>query len=260
MEVDIPPRRPAMRLLSIVMVLAAAAGLSACGGSTRGAAASTTTSAGGDGSAVIVRVAGKVISKAQLDHWIPIEAILARDPLPQEPPPPGLVPDPPGYTACIAYLRANPFQTSAPTTKLTSAQLKHECQHHDQLIRQNTLQILISYIWSTTEAASLGIHVSDQEVQAEFAGYKHRQFGTEAKFQRYLAATGATVADELLHRRFDLTGIRMENKLLRLGLARAREFYREYPKRWAARTDCSPGYVIPECRQYKGKEAPEPSI
>lgn len=38
------------------------------------------------------------------------------------------------------------------------------------------------------------------------------------------------------------------------------EFVRAWRKRWIARTDCHAGYVVPNCRQYKGPIIPEAGI
>jgi hypothetical protein len=210
---------------------------------------------------VVARVAGQTISKATLAHWIPIEAVLSHYTLPQEPVPSGVVPDPPSYTACIAYLRATPPEALNAQAMPTTAQLKERCRAYDKAIRRHTLQILVSYAWTRAEAHAHGIDVTDREVQRRWVQLEPERFPTEAIFTRYLRYTGSTVGDQLFHLRFNLLSERLGHKLLAEGgLPRAKKFYSEFARRWAAKTDCSPGYVIPECKQYKGPEAPEASI
>ena len=33
-----------------------------------------------------------------------------------------------------------------------------------------------------------------------------------------------------------------------------------FPKKWIAKTSCSPGYVVPNCKEYKGPLPPDPRI
>jgi hypothetical protein len=54
---------------------------------------------------------------------------------------------------------------------------------------------------------------------------------------------------------------KLEYKIIgQIGIPRASKFYHEFPKRWAAQTNCSPEYIIPECKQYKGTQEPEAAI
>jgi foldase protein PrsA len=71
---------------------------------------------------------------------------------------------------------------------------------------------------------------------------------------------------------FEVTRIRFERErplaqvqaAIRRRLARPLQeqalagFVKQWRTRWTARTDCSPGYVVPECRQFRGSPAPSP--
>src|SRR5690242_12272776 len=97
-------------------------GLSACGGST--------------GSEVIARVDGVgTITKASLDHWTRVETILVHELIPSRPAPNGLTPDPPDYTACIAYQRTALRQAGEKATALTSVALKSKCSQKERELR-----------------------------------------------------------------------------------------------------------------------------
>ena len=241
------------RLTRCVSVLAAGViaivGMTACG------------NGGTVASGAAVEVAGQTVSKATLEHWIPVEAIISREPIPKQPVPEGEVPDPPHYTACIAYLKATTPQPTTGQAKPTTAQLKSQCQQHYEAVRRHMLEILISYAWTSAEATAQGITVSDHEVEQKFTQFKHEQYPTEAIFQKFLKYTGENLSDELLLVRFDMLSNRLEQKIIHQGgIAGATEFYREFPKRWAAKTSCNPGYVVPDCKQYKGSLPPEAQI
>jgi foldase protein PrsA len=210
----------------------------------------------------VVHVAGHSITKSTVDHWIPIEAIISREPIPRHPIPAGEVPDPPHFTACIAYLQKSaPRAANGAAPNSSGARLKNQCQKHFEAVRRHMIQILISYAWTSAEAASWGIKVSDAEVERKFAQFKHEQYPTEAIFQSFLKYTGENLSDELLLERFDILAGRLERKVIqRGGVAGATRFYREFPKIWAAKTNCSPGYVVPNCKQYKGPLSPEAQI
>lgn len=206
----------------------------------------------------IVSVAGQTVSKASLEHWIPIEAVIDHQSLPQAPVPKGEIPDPPRYAACIAYLAAHARTSTATQGAITKLALKGQCQARYRHVREHMLQILITYAWLRAEAAELNVHVSHRDVMQAFTRYKREVFKTDAAFRRYLRYTKSTLADELLIGQMDLLSTKIEQKVIaERGLSGARSYYHELPKRWAAKTDCSPAYVILNCKQYKGPHMPE---
>jgi foldase protein PrsA len=241
-----------IRCVCVVVGVFVVVGVVACGGTADG---------GGLSGGVIVRVGGRSVSRAALDHWVPIEAIISRVPDPQQPVARGLVPDPPAYTACVAFMRATPPRLGGAQAGSTVAQLKSACQKRYEDVRGHMLRILITYAWTNAEAALQGVSVSDSEMKQRFDRFKREQFPTEAMFQKFLRYTGESLADELWLTRFDLLSTKIEKKiLLKGGIAGATKYYKEFPKRWAAKTSCSPGYIIPNCKQYKGPQPPEAAI
>jgi hypothetical protein len=218
-------------------------------------------SCGGSGETV-AEVDGQKISKATLDHWVPIEAVISREVYPERPPPSGVIPDPPSYSACVGYtksIRASGVEAPDPSTQSLSP--KAECKQRYAALRKHMLQILITYQWLIAESAAQGVKVSDAEVRQNLERYEREQFGSKAKFRRFLKYTHQTVADELLVIRIDQLSTRLQKKILaERGKAGAIEYYKRFPEVWTAKTDCRAGYVIPECKQYRGPEAPEASI
>jgi hypothetical protein len=236
-------RNPLRRLPVLAAIILALTILTSCG--------NTSDPQG----ATVAEVDGETISKATLEHWTHIEAIIANENLPQTPPQPGRVPDPPHYTACITYLK-----TIQAPAKPTSTQLKTQCQEHYLAVRNHMLQILISYIWVKTEDNKLHIHTTPQEIQQTFNRFKHEQYPTETIYQNYLKATTATPTDELWIEQFDMLSGKLGHKLIKQGQPATTKFYTQFPTHWKTKTNCNPQYIIPECKQYKGPKPPEPSI
>lgn len=242
------------RVSRYILVLGAIAiavvSLTACGGDPPGKA--------------VVKVAGYPISKATLDHWIPIEAILIYELRPRKPVPRGVVPDPPNYTSCIAYLQSTPQKLVQSGPRPTTTQLKSQCRQRYQMLRQTVLSFLITTAWMIGEGADQGLKVTNEEIKQRFEQVKKVEFSTNTEFERHLALTGETVADQLFRSKVKLLTAKIEQKLVykkglttqqqRLALA---EFVHQFPKKWAARTSCRPGYVVPNCKQYKGSLPPE---
>jgi hypothetical protein len=217
-------------------------GLAGCGGTSE--------------SATIVSFAGHSISRSTLEHWIPIESIISRDLFPQQPPPAGVVPDPPRYKACITYEKATAAKAGGQSP--SAEQLARECRERYEQVRRHMLHLLIAYQWTAQEAQTEGVKVSEQELQQTYASDKREDFGTEAAFHKYLRATGETVADELKITLFNIETNKIFKKVIsEHGASGLSAFYHGLGRRLAAETSCSPGYVIPDCEQYKGSEAPE---
>ncbi len=218
------------------------------------------TACGSSSSAVVVQVGAHAITKATLNRWTAIEAILSYEFDPSGPVPKGVVPDPPSYTNCIAYLRKTPPALTKSATDPSSAQLKRQCEQKQELLEHHMLDILITYYWLSGEAASRGVKVTAAELKQTLA----RQFPSEAAFHRFLALTGETASDERLLLTKSLLDTKLQQSVMASkGLTSKQQqeealikFSEEFARRWTARTSCRPGYVVSECRQYKGPKTP----
>jgi hypothetical protein len=204
---------------------------------------------------VVARIDGHAITLPELGHWTEIEAVLAYETVPKKPVPAGVIPDPPSYAKCIAYLRTVEVLGQSPTRR-TPTQLKHQCEARREQLLRHVLDILITYYWLRGEAAERGLKVSPAEIEQ----VRTRIFPNEALYRRYLTLTGEAPADERLIIEKDL----LDTKLLRLTEAKSRPtttHQREqmliraatsFTSKWKARTSCSASYVVAECKQYKG--------
>jgi hypothetical protein len=90
-----------------------------------------------------------------------------------------------------------------------------------------------------------------------------QEFGGLAGFERDRNFIGETFADEMFRSTFKIYSEKMEAPFRTqngtLSTRRARIFaawVEAFPRRWAARTTCSPGYVVPNCREYRGPDTP----
>ena len=229
-------------MLVLCGALAVGASLASCGGATP------------DG-LTVVSVDGHSITKATLDHWTAIEAVLAYQLNPSAPVPRGVVPDPPAYVKCIAYLLTTPPTLLKTNSSETVAQLRGQCAERRTQLQRHVLDILITNYWLRGEADARGVAVAEGELREAI----DRQFPSEEAFRRFLRLTGETASDDM----FVVKGDLLTNKLRQLvtsaqgltseqqQLAYAR-FNDAFAKRWRAQTTCRQGYVVAECREYKG--------
>ena len=246
------------RVISALGVLTVAlVGLAACGGS--------------NSNEIVARVDGVgSISKATLDHWIPVEAVVLYEEEPKAAVPRGVIPDPPKYAACIAYLKTTRQKIGESGPRPTTVQLKGKCRQRYQQLKELTLNTLIGWDWTIGAGLALGMKVSDVEVKRRLEEVNKNLYPKKADFTNYLKLTGQTLADMLFRSRVQLYEGKLVQqrtvleKRLPSGLsARQRqsavaEFMAAMPpgKQWAAKTSCRKGYVVSACRQYRGSLPP----
>lgn len=243
-------------LLAIAFAIAAAGSQIGCGG----------------GDKPVAQVAGVgSISKAEVEHWMPIEARLLYREVPTRPTPAGVVPDPPTYVACISFLRSNPEKIGERTASMSADQLRVKCAHKQHELKVLTLNTLIAWDWTIGDGLAAGMKVSDAEVRHRVQSLKRVDL-VGVDFNKYLKYSGQTSSDMLLRAKVQLFEVKLNQKL--------REFTNRLPKgltehqqraalvsakvdpsslsprQWAAKTSCQPGYVTSACKQYKGTLAP----
>lgn len=232
----------------VTLTVAITTALTACASSHNTTIHNTASSSSGGtpGSEVIESFDGHTLTRATLEHWIPIEAIIGQNLYQSVPPPPGMVPDPPHYTACINYERA----VKPSATTLTTSYLKEACEKRLAHVREHMQQLLIDYQWMETEAERQHITITPQTLQ--------KAYNLNKQTPAYRNATGETIPDELKIITFELQGQALQQKTLHEhGIAALRIFMHQYPRQLAAQTNCNPQYITPECKQYTGPEPPE---
>jgi foldase protein PrsA len=138
----------------------------------------------------VVNVAGNPITTSSFNHWLYVYAVFQSS---QSPGAPVIIPDAPNFTHCISQLR----KIVPPTTKITDATLKSDCNNGYKQLRDMTLDNLIREYWYQAYAASKHVKVTDAEVNQVFQSAKKQQFQTEAQFLQYLSQSGQTLQDVL---------------------------------------------------------------
>jgi foldase protein PrsA len=226
-------------------------------------------SCGGSSSQVLVRVDGVgTVTRSSLQHWMRVEAVLTHELIPTRPAPAGVLPDPPGYSACIAYLKQAAAKLGQSPAQLTHSALKTRCSQAEHELEMGTLSKLISWYWTIGRGESLGIQVSDAQVRHRLAEVISAGTLYGKNFNRYLELTGESRADILLRSRVQAYEVQISSRALKLvstlpkSLSESQRqdwvnaLNETVVKTWRAKTTCSTGYVVSSCKQYRGSEQP----
>jgi phosphatidylethanolamine-binding protein (PEBP) family uncharacterized protein len=120
------------------------------------------------------------------------------------------------------------------------------------------LGFLITSQWVIGEAAARGISVSEAEVKQRYAQLVHESFPKAGSLQKYFAKSGQTEADLLARIKVELLASKIAAKVSAGKSAAQRSalltaFENSFHTHWKGYTSCQPGYVMEDCKQYKGK-------
>jgi foldase protein PrsA len=207
----------AVRLLLALCVVAILGGVvAACGGIPGNAVAT---------------VDGNAIEKASYDHWLNVAARSSGGG------PNAKVPQPPDFTECIAQKRKTTPKPAKGQPKVTDDQLKNQCKQEYEQLRNQVLQLLISFQWLEGEAADQGIKVTDQEVQKSFEQQRKQSFPKDADYQKFLKNSGQTQQDILLQVKADLLATKIRDKVVKgkdqVSDAQIKDFYNKNKQRFS---------------------------
>jgi hypothetical protein len=201
--------------------------------------------------AVVVRIGTTLITGAMYDHWMTIGAATVEKPKPNGSLPKPVPYEPPKFTACVARLRDKTRQATPV------APLQAECKATYEGIQDRILSFLITGYWLRGEAAEKGLSVSVAEVKKKFDEEKRENYPTAASFRRLQEASKQTIPDL----EFAIETQMLSTKLLGHFAAEHGEekyeeaavpgFNKSIRAKWRPRTSCQPGYVVPDCKQYK---------
>jgi phosphatidylethanolamine-binding protein (PEBP) family uncharacterized protein len=120
------------------------------------------------------------------------------------------------------------------------------------------LGFLITSQWVVGEAAARGVDVSETEVKQRFSQLVHESFPKAGSLQKYLVKSGETEADLLARIKVELLASKIAAKVSAGKSAAQRSasltaFESAFHSHWKSYTSCEPGYVMEDCKQYKGK-------
>jgi parvulin-like peptidyl-prolyl isomerase len=181
---------------------------------------------GGKPTDPVVTVDGQAIEQQDFDRWFAIAAKSAGS----------AVPDPAtGYRRCIAAKRQ-----ALPTkgrNKITDKQLATACKQDYARLRDQVVQLLISFKWISGEAAAQGVTLTDAEGNQSFEEQKRQSFPRDADFQKFLKVSGQTRDDLRQRVRLDLLSNRLRDKVIagkdQISDEAIAQFYAEHESRFA---------------------------
>src|SRR3954454_10827540 len=154
----------------------------------------------------VATVDGNSIEKSEFDHWLNVAAKSGGQGA-------TAVPKPPKFTECIAQKRKTTPKPAKGQPKVTDSQLKAQCKQEYESLRDQVLQLLISFKWIEGEAKAMGVKVSDAEVKKSFDKQKKQAFPKDADFQKFLKDSGQTEADILMRVRLDTLSNKIRAKV-----------------------------------------------
>ena len=154
----------------------------------------------------VATVDGTSISKSDFDHWMTVAAKSGGQSG-------AAAPKPPGFADCIKQKRKTTPAPAKGQPKVTDAQLKKQCKQEYNSLRDQVMQLLVSFEWIEGEAKAKDIKVSDKEVQASFDKQKKQAFPKAADFDKFLKDSGQTEGDILKRVRLDTLSNKIRDKV-----------------------------------------------
>src|ERR687893_803220 len=179
----------------------------------------------------VAEVDGQAIEKSSYDHWINVAARSSGQGAN------AAVPKPPEFTECVANKRKTTPKPAKGQPKVTDSQLKTQCKQEYEQLRDQVLQLLISFQWLQGEAEEQGIKVSDEEVKKSFDQQKKQSFPKDADYKKFLETSGQSEEDILLQVKADLLATKIREKVIKgknkVTDAQIEDFYNKNKARFA---------------------------
>lgn len=218
--------------------------LSGCGGSQ-------------SASDVVARVDGRPITRALLSHWTATFVRGDYYAVTRKKAPVGLASNPPDYGACVsAAKKVRPPTAARPP--LTEAQLSERCHVLYATVEREALGYLITVMWSEGQAKERGYTITAADIAERIAQTQRESYPKRDAFANYLVSKGWTRADlNVIVRRNLLEGEVLKALEAKAGKGPKSEgtlasLLEENARKWTSKTSCSTGYVVQQCRQYRG--------
>jgi foldase protein PrsA len=180
--------------LSLVAVAGAGATFAACGGVPGNAVAT---------------VDGEAIEKEDFSHWM---TVASKQSGAQN----AAVPDPANdYAKCVAAKRKATPAPAKGQPKVTDEQLKTQCKTEYEQLRNQVLQLLISFQWIQGEADAMEIKVTDAEVKKAFEEQKKQSFPKEEDYKKFIQQSGQSNEDIIQRVKLDLLSNKIRDKVVK---------------------------------------------
>jgi foldase protein PrsA len=179
----------------------------------------------------VAEVDGQAIEKSSYDHWVNVAARSSGQGAT------AAVPKPPDFAECVATKRKTTPKPAKGKPQVTDEQLKTQCKQEYEQLRDQVLQLLITFQWLEGEAEEQGIEVSDAEVKKSFDEQKKQSFPKDADYQKFLKDSGQSQADVLLQVKADLLATKIRDKVVKgkdtVSDAQVQAFYDKNKQRFA---------------------------
>ena len=183
----------------------------------------------------VASVAGTPISRQVFDHWMfvniksntnPGEALIVPT-------------DPPRFKRCIASVRA----LIPGVHRISASTLRADCEVLFRQVSGQALDFLIMADWEKIEATADGIVITAAQVDHSYRVDIRQQFGTPARFRRYLRHTGETIPDV----RFRIRVTLVHAALLEAEHLTEGALGGELTRRFKPQTACARFYMASDC-------------
>ena len=168
--------------------------------------ASIVAGCGGVPGNAVATVDGTSIEKDSFDHWLTVASRSGGQAA-------AAAQKPPKYEACINQKRKTTPKPAKGQPKVTDGQLKTQCKQEYEALRDQVLQLLVSFEWIEGEAKEQNIKVSDKDVQKAFAKQKKEAFPKEADYAKFLKDSGQTEKDIIKRVRLDTLSNKIREKV-----------------------------------------------
>ncbi len=119
------------------------------------------------------------------------------------------------------------------------------------------LGFLLTSEWVLGEAKARGVSVSEAEIKQRYATLVHQSFPKADALRKYFSTSGETEADLLARIKVEQLAAQIaaqvtSGKSSSQHSAILAAFETNFHTHWKALTDCKGGYVMEDCKQYKG--------
>jgi foldase protein PrsA len=153
----------------------------------------------------VAEVDGTPITRQDFDHWMKIAAKSSG----------AAVPKPPDFAQCVATARKSQANPAKGKPKVTDSQLKAQCRQQYEQLRDQVVNLLVSFEWIEGEAKAQGVTATDAEVKKAFDAQRKQSFPKDADYQKFLANSGQTEADILKRVRLDTLSNKIRDKVVK---------------------------------------------
>src|SRR5215207_7419295 len=169
----------------------------------------TFAACGGVPGNAVATVDGEAIEKNDFSHWM---TVASKSSGAQN----AAVPDPENdYAKCVAAKRKATPAPAKGQPKVTDDQLKTQCKTEYEQLRNQVLQLLISFQWIQGEADAMEIKVSDAEVKKSFDEQKKQSFPKEEDYKKFIQQSGQTNEDIMQRVKLDLVSNKIRDKVVK---------------------------------------------